>query len=106
LSVSDVFIFTSLREGLPRVIVEASLLELPVVTFSVEGANEVLENNKTGFIVEQGNVNELVHSTERLILQPELRKQFGKLASRHVIEHWDKRLMSIQLREIYNRKIQ
>jgi glycosyltransferase involved in cell wall biosynthesis len=104
LSVSDLFMFTSLREGLPRVIVEASLLQLPVVTFSVEGASEVLEHKKTGFIVEQGNVPELIYYAEQLILHPELRVQFGKLARQHVIEHWDMRLMTKQLREIYNRK--
>ena len=103
LSVSDVFMFTSLREGLPRVIVEASLVQLPVVTFLVEGANEVLEHKKTGFIVEQGNVETLVYYTEQLILHPELREIFGKLARKHVIEHWDMRLMTGRLREIYNR---
>lgn len=106
LSISDLFMFTSLREGLPRVIVEASLLQLPVVTFLVEGATEVLENNKTGFIVEQGNGESLVYSAEQLILYPDLRRQFGKLAREHVIQRWDMRLMVEQLREIYNRNNQ
>jgi len=105
LSVSDLFMFTSLREGLPRVIVEASLLQLPVVTFLVEGANEVLEHEKTGFIVEQGNIDALIYYAEQLILQPSLRVRFGKLANGHVIDHWDMRLMIRQLHEIYNRKI-
>jgi len=106
LSISDMFMFTSLREGLPRVIVEASLLKVPVVTFSVEGANEVLEHKKTGFIAEQGNVKELEFYAEQLILQPDLRNSFGELARKHVIDNWDMRLMSKKLREIYNRKIQ
>jgi len=103
LSVSNLFMFTSLREGLPRVIVEASLLQLPVVTFAVEGADEVLKHEKTGFIVEQNNVDSLVYCAEQLILSPGLRAQFGKLAREHVIEHWDMRLMTMQLRNIYNR---
>jgi len=104
LSISDMFIFTSLREGLPRVIVEASLLKVPVVTFSVEGANEVLEHKKTGFIAEQGNVKELEYYAEQLILHPDMRNSFGELACKHVIDNWDMRLMSKKLREIYNRK--
>jgi colanic acid/amylovoran biosynthesis glycosyltransferase len=75
-----------------------------VATFSVEGASEVLEHNKTGFIVEQGNVESLVYYAEQLILHPELRMEFGKLARQHVIENWDMRLMTKQLWEIYNRK--
>jgi glycosyltransferase involved in cell wall biosynthesis len=103
LSISDLFIFTSLREGLPRVIVEASLLKIPVVTFQVEGAGEVLENEKTGFIVPQGNVNTLLSKTEELILHPELRFLFSNSAHQFVLQHWDIRIMAEQLYKIYNR---
>jgi glycosyltransferase involved in cell wall biosynthesis len=103
LSISDLFMFTSLREGLPRVIVEACLLQLPVATFSVEGVNEILTHEQTGFIVEKKNVESLVYYAEQLILRPDLRAQFGKFAQQHVIENWDMRLMIRKLREIYNR---
>jgi glycosyltransferase involved in cell wall biosynthesis len=103
LSVSDIFIFTSLREGLPRVIVEASLLQVPVLTFEVEGATEVLENEKSGFIVPQTDRDALVNRAEQLILQPELRSVFGKRAQQHVIQHWDMHVMARQLQIIYNR---
>jgi glycosyltransferase EpsD len=104
LSVSDIFIFTSLREGLPRVIVEASLLQVPVITFEVEGATEVLENEKSGFIVQQANREALINKAEQLILQPELRALFGKRAQQHVMQYWDMHLMAKQLQIIYNRK--
>ncbi len=103
LSISDLFIFTSLREGLPRVIVEASVLKIPVVTFQVEGAEEVLQNEKTGFIIPQGNANTLLSKTEELILHPELRLSFGKGAYQFVIQHWDVSIMTEQLYKIYNR---
>lgn len=105
LSVSDLFIFTSLREGLPRVIVEASLLQIPVITFEVEGATEVLENEKSGFIVPQANTEILIYKTEQLILHPELRALFGKNSHQHVIQYWDMHLMAKQLQKIYNRNI-
>jgi len=103
LSISEMFIFTSLREGLPRVLVEAALLKVPIVTFSVEGAAEIIEHSKTGFIAPQMDVKLLTFYAEQLILQPELRRQFGKLSQQHVIQYWDKRLMSEQLLKIYNR---
>jgi glycosyltransferase involved in cell wall biosynthesis len=105
LSVSDIFIFTSLREGLPRVIVEASLLQVPVITFEVEGASEVLENEKSGFIVPQANKEVLINKAEQLILQPSLKLKFGKRAQQHVMQYWDMHLMAQQLRNIYNRNI-
>jgi glycosyltransferase involved in cell wall biosynthesis len=105
LSISDLFVFTSLREGLPRVIVEASILELPVVTFEVEGATEILENEKTGFIIPQKNTELLFYKIEQLILQPERRKQFGVLAKKHVEIRWDIKQMGNQLDKIYKQNI-
>jgi len=105
LSVSDIFIFTSLREGLPRVIVEASLLQVPVITFEVEGASEVLENEKSGFIVPQANKEALINKAEQLILQPSLKLAFGQRAQQHVKQYWDMHVMAQQLRSIYNRNI-
>jgi glycosyltransferase involved in cell wall biosynthesis len=103
LAISDIFMFTSLREGLPRVIVEASLLKVPVVTFVVEGAAEVVEHEKTGFIVPQRDVESLVNCAEELFLKPELRIEFGELAQKHVMQQWDIHLMAVQLSDIYNR---
>ena len=105
LSVSDIFIFTSLREGLPRAIVEASLLQVPVITFEVEGASEVLENEKSGFIVPQANKEVLINKAEQLILQLSLRLVFGQRAQQHVMQYWDMHVMAQQLKNIYNRNI-
>jgi glycosyltransferase involved in cell wall biosynthesis len=103
LAISDMFMFTSLREGLPRVIVEASLLQVPVVTFVVEGAAEVVEHGKTGFIVPQKDVKALVNAAEQLFLDPALRVEFGRLAKEHVMKEWDMHVMAVKLTEIYNR---
>ncbi|HOK39811.1 MAG TPA: glycosyltransferase family 4 protein [bacterium] len=46
----DFFVLTSLWEGLPRVFVEATLLEIPILTYEIEGANEIIKNNFNGFI--------------------------------------------------------
>lgn len=103
LAASDIFVFTSLREGLPRVIVEAALMRLPVVCFEVEGANEVIVNKESGFIVPQYDETAFVSALEHLILQPALRAAFAEKAFQHVVEEWDKSNMVLQLREIYNR---
>ena len=84
-------------------IVEASILKVPVVTFQVEGATEVLENEKTGFIIPQGDANALLSKTEELILNPTLRSLFGSGAHEFVVQHWDIRIMIEKLYKIYNR---
>ncbi len=102
LSASDIFLFTSLREGLPRVLVEASLLQLPIATFDVEGAAEIIENGKTGFISPALDIEKLIFNTEQLILSPEVRMHFGQSSRLRVIQEWDMHRMADRIRETYN----
>ena len=51
----NLFVMSSLWEGLPCAVVEARLSKLPVVAYDVGGIYEVLKNQKNGFLVEPGN---------------------------------------------------
>ena len=51
----NLFVMSSLWEGLPCAIVEARLSKLPIVAYDVGGIYEVLKNKKNGFLVEPGN---------------------------------------------------
>src|SRR6185436_11569831 len=73
LTVADIHVLTSLREGLPRVAVEASLMKVPTVAFSVEGIREVVDDNINGYVVPTGDVTLLAEKISGLIQQPELR---------------------------------
>ena len=76
----DIFIFTSFDEGLPNVILEAAMAGLPIVTWDLPFYREILENEKTGLLVEAGNVRKLEEAVSRLIASPQLRSQLGREA--------------------------
>lgn len=101
LSVTDLFMFTSLREGLPRVIVEASLMKIPVAAFEVEGIREVIADGTSGYIVNQYDVEALTERAVKLLQNPELRREFGERAFQHVQSEWDANVMAQELRRIY-----
>ena len=102
LSISDIHVLTSLREGLPRVAVEASLIKVATVAFEVEGIREVIENEKSGFIVPQYDVKSLTEKIKMLVEDKEKRNLFAERAYQHVMHDWDSKVMIQQLREIYN----
>jgi glycosyltransferase involved in cell wall biosynthesis len=56
---SDVIIMTSKYEGLPNIAVEAGICFKPFVAYNVCGLAEVIENGKTGYIVDQGDINRM-----------------------------------------------
>jgi len=73
---SDVFIFPSKYEGFPLALTEAMSVGLPGIGFQTcSGVNELIENNVNGFLV--NNEVELQESLENLIVNKDLRKQFG-----------------------------
>ena len=75
----DIFVLTSLWEGFGYVIAEAMASRKPVVAFRVSSNPELIEHEKTGFLVKTGNVSELAEKIGVLIDSPELRDKMGKL---------------------------
>ena len=65
-------VFPSHFEGLAQVQVEAMACGLPVVGTNASGANEIVENGKTGFVLEAGNTKQLCACLVRLAQDPDL----------------------------------
>ena len=101
LSISDLFLFTSLREGLPRVIVEAALMKVPVAAFEVEGIREVIEQNASGIVVPQYDVDALYEGAHRILSDENLANCFKEKAFAHVEHEWDATKMGEDLRKVY-----
>lgn len=57
---ASAYVLSSVYEGFPMVILEAQSYGLPVISFDCKtGPKDLIENNKTGFLVKDGNVEEL-----------------------------------------------
>ena len=52
---ANVFILPSIIEGLPAVILEAMSCEIPVIAYNVGGIKEIVENGKTGWLIEKND---------------------------------------------------
>jgi len=74
---SDIFVMSSLWEGLPLVLLEAMATGLPVVAYGIPGIVEVVNDKCTGLIVPVGEPNALANGMERLADDGELRRQLG-----------------------------
>jgi len=74
----DIFILSSIKEGLPYTILEAGLAENAVIASSVGGIPDIIENGKTGILTTKTRVGEITRAIEYLIDKPEERKFFAK----------------------------
>ncbi|MCX7917538.1 MAG: glycosyltransferase family 4 protein [bacterium] len=67
LQMSDVFVLTSLAEGLPIVLLEAMACGLPVVVSKVGGNIDVVENGVNGYLVDPQNIYEIKMAIENIL---------------------------------------
>lgn len=72
---SDIFISTSLSEGLSLVICEALILGVPVVATKTAGAMDLLDNSKYGILVEH-DIPSIYQGVKMLLDDSELRRQY------------------------------
>ena len=69
LSCADVFLLTSISEGIPLTLIEAMAAGLPVVATRVGGVSEVVEDGETGFLVESGNADGIAAALSTLAME-------------------------------------
>jgi len=102
LAISDIFVLPSAyREGIPRVLLEAASMGLPIVTTDSPGCNEVAEHSVNGFLVPVRNPAALSQAILILIEQSEMRQRFGQISRRRAVEHFDLSIIADQTRAVY-----
>lgn len=102
LATSDIFVLPSAYpEGIPRVLLEGASMGLPIVTTNSPGCKEVVENGINGFLVPVRDTAALIKAIQELILQPDLRKQFGALSRQYAMKRFDLSVVMEQTRSTY-----
>lgn len=81
----DVFALSSLREGLPNVLLEAMALEVPIVSTRVNGVPRLVQDGHNGFLVAPGDLDGLTTALAELLKADGLRERF-RAAGRHTVE--------------------
>ena len=89
LSITDIYLGSSLREGLPVNVMEAMYMRLPIIAVDNRGHRELVQHNENGFIVEQNSAmeNNMSSYLSLLVNDKNLRYQFGKDSKEKVREY-------------------
>jgi glycosyltransferase involved in cell wall biosynthesis len=87
----DVFVFPSLMEGLPLVLLEAMAGGMPVVTTETCGMPDIVQDDVNGLLVPPANGEAIAEAIVRLHCSRELRRRLGLAAQAHMRNYtWEK----------------
>jgi glycosyltransferase involved in cell wall biosynthesis len=91
LSEIDVYALISGMDLAPLTLKEAQLMEKPAIATNAGGIPEMMENGITGFLVKEGDSDDLNKKLSMLLDDNELQKKMGKAGRKFVIENfsWD-----------------
>ncbi|OIO05244.1 MAG: hypothetical protein AUJ51_00135 [Elusimicrobia bacterium CG1_02_56_21] len=101
LAASDIFVLTSLWEGLPRSLVEAFKTGLPAVCYSTDGVTDILKDGVNGFCPGQGNLDAFCSALSSLLGDPELRRRLAAGAAATDLREFEIDYMVKQQEELY-----
>lgn len=84
-----VFLFPSLREGLPNAVLEAGASGVPSVGWDVTGTRDAIDDGHTGYLVPFGDINQLAERVRDILQNDHLRRTLGDGAVTWVTMNFD-----------------
>ncbi|WP_366924305.1 glycosyltransferase [Metallumcola ferriviriculae] len=99
LSTLDIYIQTSLWEGMPLSVIEAMVSGIPAVVTDVVGNRDVIEHGRTGFIAR--NLKEMVDYVDLLTNDSKLRMEMGQWARDSALERFGLHRLRQDITQLY-----
>jgi glycosyltransferase involved in cell wall biosynthesis len=101
LPAADVFLLTSVSEGIPLTLIEAMAARLPVVATRVGGVAETVEDGRTGLLAEAGDAAALAERILRLAGDRALAVEMGRLGRERALALFSESQMHAGYSQLY-----
>ncbi|MCE7861148.1 MAG: colanic acid biosynthesis glycosyltransferase WcaL [Chloroflexi bacterium] len=85
---ADCYIQSSVSEGIPVAIMEALACELPVVATKITGIPELVLHEKTGLLVEPGNIQDMANALQFMYLHPDQARDMARNGREWVLKEF------------------
>ena len=97
----DLFCLTSSLEGIPRCLMEAMAMRVPVVAYDIPGVDKLILDGQTGLQAPYGDMAALKNYWERLLFDGELSKTLAENGRRHVEKNFSAERMAAEYTQLY-----
>jgi glycosyltransferase involved in cell wall biosynthesis len=100
-----VFSMTSSLEGIPRCMMEAMALEVPVAAFQIPGVDQLIDDGRTGLSAPFGDVAALARRWEALLADPALAAALARNGRNHVVRRFSAERMARDYERLYRQML-
>jgi glycosyltransferase involved in cell wall biosynthesis len=101
IALADICVQTSMREGLPRTVIQYALGGRAIVATATPGVDQVVIHGETGFLVSLEDLGPMEAHILRLLGDRDLRRAMEDAASRRDLSGWDAHHMVDKINAIY-----
>jgi len=97
----DLFVMTSSDEGIPRCLMEAIAMGVPIAAYDIPGIDQLVIHQKTGLLADFGDKNKLALYWEKLLDDRDLALSLAEGGRQHVIEKYSGKRMANEYTGLY-----
>ena len=92
---------TSSLEGIPRCLMEATAMGVPVAAYDIAGIDQLIEHEKSGLLANLGDKATLSSYWEKLLFEPEYAEEMTNNARDFVNKHYAAKRMADEYTELF-----
>ena len=101
---ASIYAMTSHFEGLPMVLIEAQSYALPTISFDIAtGPRDIIEDEKSGYLIEDNNLNEYANKLKTLMQDENLRAKMGAKSKEIVKSKFSKEVVMKQWENLFKK---
>ncbi len=105
LSITDLFVLPSYREGLPNSLIEAGSFGIPLLATNINGCNEIIDDGITGILVEKKSAKKLEEAIDKLLEDKELYNSIKLKVRDRIIEKYEQKYFWNELKNEIKKSI-
>lgn len=97
----DLFLLSSLAEGIPMTLLEAMSMGVPHIVTRVGGIGEVVSDNKSGLVVESNDLPNYTKALVSLVEDESSRRRMGEYARKIVVDSYSQAQLTKRYADLY-----
>lgn len=101
LSITDIGMLISLREGLPRSVMEMMAMKIPVVATNIRGNRDLIKHKENGILVDIKNPSQIAEAWNEILSSPDMTNQFKEKSYDKMCKEYSLEIILSDLEKLY-----